>query len=81
MGTWSLPDTVEKKRKALDIIDRVEGLKHDLYSVYGDDGLFDHLGGDRDARESARLSRHVPMCQMAWISFGASAMGCGSSLL
>ena len=27
------------------------------------------------------LSRHVPMCQMAWISFGASAMACRSSLL
>ena len=43
MGTWSLPDTDEKKQKVLDAIDKLDALEHELYHVYGDDELFDHL--------------------------------------
>ena len=43
MSTWAIPDTHEKRRKVREAIDKLELLKHDLHSVYGDDELFDHL--------------------------------------
>lgn len=42
-GTWALPDTPEKQQKVSDAITKLMAIKASLYSIAGDDDIFDAL--------------------------------------
>jgi len=45
-GTWDLPKTKEKRiQQGLPFIMQLEKMKKELYPIFGDDDLFDHLDG------------------------------------
>ena len=43
MGTWAAPETKEDKKALKKAIKDIQKLKNELYHVFGDDDLFDHL--------------------------------------